>query len=82
MKLSFNEKEIQELYNWVAKWDKWRKKKPVGHPDWTDYAIFLMPLTIALFKSASMLSRLTWALIFLTGFLVIERIVYIIKLFL
>jgi hypothetical protein len=81
MKLPFNEKEVIELNEWLAKWDKWRKQKGVGHPDWTGVAIFLMPLTIALLKSATRLTWLTWALIFLTGFLAAERIIWIVRLF-
>jgi len=82
VKLRFEGKDTQELYKWMAEYDKWRKQQGAGHPDSWGQGVFLMPLTIALLNSASALSRLTWVLLFLTGFLVIERIVWIIRLFL
>ena len=82
VKLQFKAKDVQEIHNWMRKWEEWRKQTGAAHPDWWGQGIFLMPLTIALINSASTLSRLTWVLLFLTVFLVIERIVWIVKLFL
>jgi hypothetical protein len=81
VKLTFNEKQIEELNEWLENWKKWRLETRAGPPDSTISGIYLMPLTVALLKSASILSRLTWVLIFLTGFLVIEVVVRIARLF-
>jgi len=82
MKLRFKAKDVQEIYDWIEKWEKWRKQKGATYTDFWGQGIFLMPLTIVLLNSATTLSRLTWVLIFLTGFLLIERIVWIVKLIL
>jgi len=74
MKLKFNPKDWEELHNYLKEWDKWRKKKPVGLPDYTTDAIFTVPLTIYLMKSQKQMTILTWILIILTAVLIVLMI--------
>jgi len=73
----FSEKDLEQIHSYLAEWDKWRKEKKVGLPDYTRDTIHLLPLTIALLKSESTLSRLTLILIILTIILAIETFVLI-----
>ncbi len=72
LRLKFNPKELEEINKYLVKWDKWRRDKKVGLPDWTDYNIMLLPLTIALIKSSNNLKWITWILLGLTLILSIE----------
>ena len=77
MKLKFNPKEWEVLHEYLAKWDKWTKEKPVGRPDYTSDSIFLVPLTISLIKSSNYLKWLTGILIGLTLILALETAILI-----
>lgn len=76
--LEFNEKDLEQLHNWIKKWDEWRREKKVGLPDYTRDTIYLLPLTIALLKSEHRLSKSTDVLIILTIILAIETLVLIV----
>lgn len=82
MKLPFEKKELEELTVWIGELAGWSKKEGIAKSLPALSEIYLLPLTLALLRSTKTLSRLTWALIFLTGFLVVERIVWIVRLFL
>jgi len=70
----FNKKDLEEINKYLADWDRWRKEKKVGSPDYTDYNIMLLPLTVSLLESESRLNKLTYVLIFLTIILAIETL--------
>lgn len=70
----FNKKDLEKINKYLADWDKWRKEKKVGFPDYTNHNIMLIPLTVSLLKSESRLNKLTYVLIFLTIILAIETL--------
>ncbi len=69
---TFNDKDLEKINKYILGWDKWREKKKIGFPDYTDSNIMLLPLTISLLKSESRLNKLTYILIFLTIILATE----------
>lgn len=75
----FDEKNLEQIHAYLVAWDKWRREKKVGLPDATRDTVHLLPLTIALLKSESRLSKLTLTLIILTTILAIETVILIIK---
>ena len=62
----FNDKDLDGIHKYLVDWNKWRKEKKVGLPDYTNDTIMLLPLIITLLKSEERLEKLTWVLIFLT----------------
>lgn len=64
--LAFDEAHWEQINDYLSEWDRWRKEESKGRPDFTDSAIFLVPVTIALLRSEKRLERLTWALVVLT----------------
>ncbi len=66
------EKDVEQLNNWLANWDEWRRERKIGRPDYTGDAIYVLPLLLGLLKSESTLTKLTYALIILTGVLAVE----------
>lgn len=77
----FDQSDVDQVNEWLVKWDEYRQKKPFGHPDWTSDAIYLLPLTISLFKSEETLQKITRWLIVLTVVLVFETAILIWKSF-
>lgn len=72
LKIKFNPMDLEEINNYLSEWDKWRRKKKVGFPDYTNHNIMLLPLTISLIKSSNNLKWLNLILILLTSVLAIE----------
>lgn len=63
LELEFREEEWAQINEYLSEWDDWRQG---GRPDFTDSAIYLVPMTIALLRSEQRLEKLTWALVGLT----------------
>lgn len=69
MELEFEEEDWVEITEYLSEWDDWRRDGNRGRPQFTDTAIYLVPLIIALSRSEERLEKLTEALLWLTGLL-------------
>ncbi len=64
--------ELEEIIFWIA---KHKEKQRSGFPDYSGlWSTYLIPLTLLLLKTEKTLQKLTLALIFLTGVLIILTI--------
>jgi hypothetical protein len=75
LEIEFDPDDWRTITDYLSEWDDWRKEESIGRPDFTNSSIFLVPLTISLFKSEKRLEKLTLALTVLTTILTVLTIV-------